>query len=172
MNKAIARIKKEFVEVLPAFIFFVIMFHVLVITRALTLKAYGITTHATAIAVIGALVVAKAILIADKLPFLNLYPKKPLVWNAVLKTIVFGAITFLFLFIEELLHQSRQYGNAAAGYEHLKTDVVWPAFWAREIWLTVLLLFYCSAVELARVIGADRVKEIFFGPVKRKDGAA
>ena len=167
MNKIFARIKKGLLEVLPAFIFFLIMFQILVVTRALTLKAYGITVHSTAIAVIGALVVAKATWIADKLPFLNLYPKKPLVWNTVLKTVVFGIITTFFLFIMELLRQSHEYGGIAAGYGHLKTDVVWPAFWAREIWITVLLLFYCVAVELARAIGPIKVKEIFFGGLKK-----
>ena len=167
MNKIIARIRKELLEVLPAFTFFLIMFSILGVTKALTLKAYGITVHASAVAVIGALIVAKAILIANKLPFLNLYPGKPLIWNVVLKTIVFGAITFLFLFIEELLRQSHRYGGIAEAYRHLRTDVVWPAFWVREIWITVLLLFYCAAVELARVVGFDRVKEIFFGASKR-----
>jgi hypothetical protein len=162
-----AWIVKELRDVMPAFIFFLIMFHILVITRALTLRAYGITVHMTAIAVIGALIVAKAILIADKFPFLNLYPRKPLIWNAVLKTIVFGLITFLFLYIEEFIHQSRQYGSIASGYEHMETNVIWPTFWAREIWITILLLFYCSAVELARVVGADKVKEMFFGRKKR-----
>ena len=167
MNKIFIRIKKELLEVLPTFIFFLIMFQILVVTRALTLKAYGITAHSTAIAVIGALVVAKAVRIADKLPFLNLYPKKPLVWNAVLKTVVFGIITSFFLFIEELLRQSHEYGGIAAGYRHLKTDVVWPAFWSREIWITVLILFYCAAIELARAIGPIKVKEIFFGGLKK-----
>ena len=139
MNKIIGRIKKELLEVLPAFIFFLIMFHVLVVTRALTLKAYGITVHSTTIAVIGALIVAKAILVADKLPFLNLYPGKPLAWNVVLKTVVFGIITFLFLFIEEIIHQSHQYGGLVVGYEHLKTDVVWPAYW-RDLCIRVSLL--------------------------------
>lgn len=167
MNKIIARIRKELLDAVPAFIFFLIMFHILIITRALTLKAYGITADISAAAVIGALIVAKAILIADRVPFLNLYPRRPLVWNAVLKTIVFGMITFLFLFVEELFHQARLHGGMAAGYEHLKKDVIWPAFWAREIWITILLLFYCSAVELVRVIGADKAKEMFFGRKKR-----
>jgi len=163
MTNIIAIIRKEFLRVLPAFIFFLIMFHILVITRALTLKESGITAHASLVAFIGAYIVAKAILISDRLPFLNLYPGKPLVWNAVLKTVVFGIITFLFLVIEEMFHQSHQYGSFAEGYRHLNTDVIWPAFWAREIWITILLLFYCSAVELARAIGIERVKEMFFG---------
>ncbi|MFA6610680.1 MAG: hypothetical protein WCT15_07535 [Candidatus Omnitrophota bacterium] len=167
MNNIFARIKKGFLEILPAFVFFLIMFHVLVVTRALTLRAYDITVHSTAVAVIGALIVAKAILISDKLPFLNLYPGKPLVWNVALKTVVFGMLTFFFLSIEELLHQSHKYGSIAIGCEHLKTDVVWPAFWAREIWLIILILFYCAAIELARVVGPIKVKEIFFGMRKK-----
>lgn len=167
MNKTFSFIRKEFREVLPAFLFFLIMFYVLAVTRALVLKAYGITTHSTAAAVIGAFIVAKAILITDRLPFVNLYPAKPLIWNAVLKTVVFGIITFLFLFIEEVFHQSHHYGNMVVGYEHLQKDVIWPAFWAREIWITVLLFFYCSAIELARVIGKEKVKEIFFGTTKK-----
>ena len=167
MNKIFARIKEEFLEILPAFIFFLIMFNILTVTRMLTLRAYGITAHSTAIAVVGAFVVARVIRIADKLPFLNLYPKKPLVWNVVLKTVVFGIITSFFLFIEELLHESHEYGGIAAGYGHLKTDVVWPAFWAREIWIIVLLMFYCAVVELARVIDPVKVREIFFGGIKK-----
>ena len=166
MNKMISRIKKELLDVIPAFIFFLVMFYVLAITRALVLKAYGITVHSATVALIGALIVSKVILITNKLSFLNLYPKKPLIWNVVLKTIVFGTVTLAFLFIEELLRQSRQFGGMAAGYEHLKTNVEWPAFWARDIWLTVLLLFYCAAVELYRVVGEDKVKDIFFGKNK------
>lgn len=166
MNKVTSRIIKELRNVLPAFVFFLIMFYILLITKMLTLRQYGITPHGSAVAIIGALIVAKAIFIADKIPWLNLYPKKPLVWNVVLKTIVFGMITFVFLFIEELLHHAHKYGGFSAGYEHLKADIIWPALLVREIWLTVLLIFYCAAIELVRIIGFDRVKEIFFGKSK------
>jgi hypothetical protein len=67
----------------------------------------------------------------------------------------------------ELLHHSHEYGGVVAGYWHLKTDVVWSAFWSREIWIIVLLMFYCAAVELVRVIGSIKVKEIFFGGIKK-----
>jgi len=167
MNKILVRIKELFLEVLPAFIFFLIMFHILIVTRALVLKQYGITPPASAVAIIGALIVAKVILIANRIPFLNLYPKKPLIWNVALKTIVFAGITFVFLIIEGILHEARRHGGLAAGLESFKSNVMWPAFWARDIWINVLILFYCAAMELAHVIGADRVKEIFFGTKKR-----
>jgi len=40
---------------------------------------------------------------------------------------------------------------------------VWPHFWAIQILLVVLILMYCTRHELARVIGRDKVREIFFG---------
>ena len=163
MNKILSRIKELFLEVLPAFIFFLVMFHIMMVTRALVLKQYGINAPASAVAIIGALIVAKVILIANRIPFLNLYPKKPLIWNVILKTIVFAAITFVFLIIEGIINEARRQGNFAVGVENFMSNVSWPAFWARDIWINVLILFYCAAVELAHVIGRDRVREIFFG---------
>jgi hypothetical protein len=167
VNKIIDHIKKELLNVLPAFIFFLLMFHVLIVTKALVLKDYGITPENSAFAIIGALIVAKVILIFDRMPFLNLYPKRPLIWNVALKTVVFAVVTLAFLIIEETIHSARKYGGFASGVEHLKTDIAWSAFWAREIWLNILILFYCAAVELYRVVGFDKVKEIFFGSIKK-----
>jgi len=171
MHKIFGKIKEEFLEILPTFIFFLVMLHILFVTRALTLKEYGIALHAHAMAVIGALVVSKAIFIANKFPFLNFYPRKPLILNVLSKTVVFGIFTFLFLFIEELFHQVLKHGGFVASFERLTSDIVWPVFWSGEIWVAVLLFFYCAAAELIRVVGVDKTKAIFFkGSSSEKDG--
>jgi hypothetical protein len=166
MRKILEKIKGELLEILPAFLFFLFMFNILLVTKSLTLKEYGITVHASAFAFIGALIVSKAILVANKFPFLNLYPRRPLIWNVVLKTVVFSLFVFLFLFAEELFHQVHKGGGLAVAYKRLWTDVAWPIFWASDIWLNVLLFFYCAAAELTRVVGADKVKNIFFNHEK------
>jgi len=163
MKNIIGHIVRALREVLPAFIFFLIMFHILVITKSLTLREYGIMAPASAVAVISALIVAKVILITGRLPFLNLYPKKPLIWNVVLKTIVFTLVTVLFLFAEELVHQTRKAGSFDVAVRYFGDNIIWPVFWARVIWVVVLIFFYCSAGELVRVIGVPKVREIFFG---------
>ena len=162
MQKILGKIRKGFLEILPAFIFFFVMFHILSITRALMLKEYGITSYVPAVAFIGALIVSKAIFIADKFPFLNVYPRRPLILNVLLKTVAFGILTFVFLFAEHLFRQAHKHGGFAAAFEHLTTDVSWPVFWSGEIWVSILLLFYCAAVEWVRVVGVDKTKEIFF----------
>ena len=162
MQKILEKVRKEFVEILPAFVFFFFMFQILFLTRALMLTEYGITLHGHCVALLGAVIVAKAIFIADKFPFLNFYPRRPLIWNVLAKTVAFGFLTFLFLFIEEFFHQIHKHGSFAAALERLASDVAWPVFWSGEIWITVLLLFYCAAVELARAVGTERTKTIFF----------
>ncbi|MEI7751105.1 MAG: hypothetical protein WCJ71_03340 [Candidatus Omnitrophota bacterium] len=166
MKSILIRIKKEFLEILPTFIFFLVMFHVLFVTRALTLKEYGIASHAHAMALLGALMVSKAIFIADKFPFLNFYPRRPLIFNVLSKTVAFALFTFLFLFTEELVHQILKRGGFVASFDRLASDIVWPVFWSGEIWVAVLLLFYCAASELIRVVGVDKTKKIFFSRIR------
>ena len=55
-------------------------------------------------------------------------------------------------------------GLVAANHK-LLAEFNWPHFWAIQILLGVLILMYCVASELARVIGRDKLKAIFFGPL-------
>jgi hypothetical protein len=47
----------------------------------------------------------------------------------------------------------------------LLDEVVWPHFWAIQLWLLVLLFLYCALRELVRALGADEVRRMFFGPL-------
>lgn len=40
---------------------------------------------------------------------------------------------------------------------------MWPHFWAVQLWLVVLIFVYCALRELVRVIGRQRVQQIFLG---------
>jgi hypothetical protein len=163
MNKILNKARELLLEILPAFVFFLIMFYLLLVTKALILKHYGIATQSSAIAVISALIVAKVVLIANRIPFLNLYPRKPLIYNVALKTIVFSAFTMLFMLVEEFARLARMAGGADAAWNKMTGDFTWPYFFARQAWIFILILLYCAGAELTRVIGKDKVREIFFG---------
>jgi len=55
--------------------------------------------------------------------------------------------------------------GAAAGNQKLCAKIVWPHFWAIQIILFVLIVMYCTMHELVRVIGKEKVRRIFFGPM-------
>ena len=97
------RIQHELLELLPPTIFFLIAFHVIAISRALMLRQYGVSVSVVAGATIGALVVAKVVLIADLLPFINRFPEKPLIYNVVWKTVIYVLGALVVHYLEHLI---------------------------------------------------------------------
>jgi len=163
MGKIAAWLRHEIAEVIPPTIFFFVSFHVIAVTRALMLEDYGITVPSFAAATIGALIVAKVIVIVDVLPFVNRYPDKPLIYNVVWKTPIYVLAALLVRYVEHLISFARKHESLLEANRHLLAEVNWPDFWATHIWLVVLLFVYCALVELIRLLGAERVRQIFFG---------
>jgi hypothetical protein len=164
MHQGFSKIKEELFALLPPTIFFFVALHILALVRALMVKAAGISPLSTVSIAVAALILGKAVLIADMLPFINRYPKEPLIYNVAWKTTIYLLVSAFIHYLERLFHFSRQAGGVLAGNKQLLAEIVWPHFWAIQIVLFILILTYCTARELVRVIGKDRVRWIFFGP--------
>jgi len=113
---------------------------------------------------VASLILGKAVLIADLLPPINRYPDKPLAYNVAWKTTIYLVVAGVIHYLERLIDFSRQAGGIVPGNEKMLTDMVWPHFWAVQIILFVLILMYCTAHELVRVIGKEKMLRLFFGP--------
>lgn len=163
MSKLFGTLKEELDALLPPAIFFFVALHLVALVRVLMLKGTGIPVSTSVSVTLAALIIAKAVLIADLLPFINLYPHKPLVYNVAWKTAIYFLVATLVHYLERLVDYWREAGGLIAGNEKLLSEIVWPHFWAIQIFLVVLILMYCSMRELTRVIGRDKVREIFFG---------
>jgi hypothetical protein len=163
VNKVWATIKHEFHEVLPPTIFFLISFHIVILDRALMLREYGLPISSVAGATVAAFLVAKVVLIADKFPFVNRFPRKPLMYNVVWKTAIYVSASLFVHYLEHLVPLWWSMGDFGEANRRLWEEIVWPHFWAIQIWLIVLIFVYCALRELVRVIGRDRVVHIFFG---------
>ena len=166
MSKLFQFIKHEFFEVLPPTIFFFLAFSVISITRALMLKEHGIELAAFGGATVGALIVGKVVLIADKLHFINKFPHKPLIYNVAWKTTIYILAAFLVRSIEHLLPLLSEHDGFGVALRHLVDETSWPHFWAIQIWLFVLFLVFTALRELIRVMGRDEVMRVFFGTKK------
>lgn len=165
MKKLFEKIKEEFLAMLSPAIFFFITLQLIAVIRVLMLKGTGIAVSSPFQVTIAALILAKAVLIADLMPFINLYPHQPLIYNVVWKTAIYLLIATLIHYAERLVEFWKTAGSFAAANEKMLAEIVWPHFWAVQILLLVLILYYCTMRELVRVIGRDKVFEIFFfGP--------
>ncbi len=171
MNKLATKIKAEFEELLPPTIFFFVMLHLVAIVRVLMLEGTGIALGTSASITVAALILGKAVLIADLLPFINRYPDKPLVYNVAWKTAIYVLIAMLLHYLEHLVDFWRETGGLFSGNQKLLAEIVWPHFWAIQILLVVLILMYCTMREVIREIGGDKVRQMFFGPLQKTTGS-
>lgn len=168
MSALTAKIKHEFLEMLPPTIFFFVLLHLVAIIRALMIRGTGISLPTTASVTIAALILGKAVLLANMLPFINRFPQKPLIWNVAWKTLVYTLVAGVIHYLERLYDYWKEAPGIAAANHQLLAELNWPRFWAIQILLLVLILNYCVFEELARVIGRAQMKAIFVGPLPRK----
>ena len=162
LKKAGHVIGREIREIIPPTLFFFIAFSLLLLTQTLVLKEHGIDAWDWGGAVIGALIVGKVVLIADHFKFVDRYPKEPLIWNAVWKTLIYLVAATAVRYLEALLpllFHGQGFGEANRAIE---AGFNWNHFLLIHMWLAVLLFAYCCLRELIRHIGTQKVARMFF----------
>src|SRR5947207_5057200 len=110
MTKLAATLKKEFFELLPPTIFFFVALHIVAFVRVLMLKGSGIAPSSSMSIAVAALILGKAVLIADLLPMINRFPNKPLIYNVAWKTLIYLLMATLIHYLERLIACWRQTG--------------------------------------------------------------
>jgi hypothetical protein len=152
-------IRHEIRELIPAVIYFVITFNIIGFTKVLMLREYGIQVSTLVGATLGALLVAKAVLLVGVLPFMEPFPKIPILYNALWKTLLYWLAALMIQVLEEVIPLLLKHRSLSAAWEN-----VWsPHFWVIQIWLVMVLLVFCAFRELIRVLGPEQSKEIFLG---------
>jgi len=162
MKKVLIFIKHEFLKMLPPTIFFFVVFHLIAFLRALMDEQYGINISSYVAATIGALVVGKAILLADALPFVNLFNKKAAIYSVIWKTCLYATIAFLFQLIEELLPHISKQGLNLKVIDSLIEETQWPSFIATHILVILFIALYNVATVAVNAIGSKTFIQMFF----------
>ena len=159
------KLKEEFFKILPPTIYFFVALHIVMFIRVLMLEGTGLTPSSSISIAVAALILGKAVLIADMLPMINRFPNKPLIYNIAWKTVIYLLLSAVIHYLERLIDFWRETGGFVAGNQKLLSEIIWPHFWAIQIILLVLIVMYCTMHELVRVIGREKVLRIFFGPM-------
>jgi hypothetical protein len=165
MSNVARTIKHELAEMIPPTIYFFVILHLVALIRLLMNKDTGVNLATTPSIAIAALVLGKAVLLANAMPFINRYPEKPLIWNVCWKTALYFVVALGIHYLEHLYDYWKVAPGFSAANQKLLAEIVWPHFWAIQILLAVLIVLYCLIAEMARVIGRDKMKAMFFGPM-------
>lgn len=148
----------EFLEMLPVVAYFAVGFLAIISTTNLILAQYSVSAGSFAVAITAALVVGKAVLVANATPFLRRYDTMPLAWTILYKTVlycVFASIAhFLELVIEDLI-QGKPLSDAVATFS-------WHRFLAIQIWLFVLFIVFVTVREMSQLMGEGELRQLLF----------
>src|SRR5438093_13685853 len=103
MTKLSTKLKEEFFKLLPPTIFFFVALHIVMFIRVLMLEGTGISPTSSISIAVAALILGKAVLIADLLPMINRFPNTPLIYNVAWKTLIYLLMATIIHYLERLI---------------------------------------------------------------------
>lgn len=156
---------KDLREVVKPVIFLFCMFQLVAVTNWLLLESYSITPTHTLFAAVGALFGGKAILVANKLPYLHIFQGRPVLVSVVWRSFIYSIFCVLFLCSEHIITGFFKHEGPIASLERLTSQISVPHVAANAIWLFVSLMLYNSYVEVDRHLGAGTLRRIFLGTI-------
>ena len=89
------KLKEEFFKILPPTIFFFVALHLVMFIRVLMLEGTAVHPSSSISIAVAALILGKAVLLADMLPMINRFPNKPLIYNVAWKTVIYWLMATL-----------------------------------------------------------------------------
>jgi hypothetical protein len=163
MPRGLAFVVKEVKEIIPPTIFFAISFNLIVLTFQLVLDEYGARFASFAVATATALVVAKAVLVANAMPFFRRFDGVPLIRPILFKSTVYFVAVLLVRFLERLIEYLLDHGTIGGIPEYVSHHFLWHRFVAVQIWILVLFLIYTTASEVNGQFRDDKIAHLIFG---------
>jgi hypothetical protein len=158
-----AKLLHEAREALPPTLFFFAGFNFIVFTTNLLLADYAIAVSSFMLATLAALVVGKAVLVANAMPLLRRYDRAPLIQPILFKTCFYWVIVFFARLLERFVHFSLLERKPPGDFfPYLISTFSWHRFSAISLWILVLFLLYVTATEFGRLFGPGEIRRLFF----------
>ncbi len=160
------KIRHEVKAVLIATAFFAAWFGTLMLLKRLILAEYQIEFRGLASALLGALVVAKVVLILEHVPLGGWVRRQPAWVDLIARTALYAAGAFVAMLIEKAFHGRHEYGGFGESlvkvFQH--TDI--HHVWAAAIGVTGGLLLFNIASLLRKRVGGEALGRAFLTPME------
>jgi len=152
----------ELKAVLPPTIYFFCAFNLIIFTTNLLTRSYILALTNFLTATMLALLVGKAVLVADKFRAIHRFQNAPLIKPILYKTLFYGVVVMLLRIIEQLLHFAFAPEGFTAALREAQAAFTWHRFAAIQIWLFVCFLIYVTASQVSAALGPGKLKQMMF----------
>lgn len=161
-NRAISWLAHEVQQMLPPTVFFLVSLNLIVLTVALLSEDHELSAVSHISACVGALLIGKAFLLADKLPFMHRHINRPLIVGALWSALIY----FLMILVLHLAERMISAATNSQGFLfRAKADIAsfdWSMFLVVQLWVALLLIVYTVVRVTVRAIGPMRIRDLLF----------
>jgi hypothetical protein len=163
MTRIVAVMRAELLAMVGPFLYFAIAFNAIALTVALIAPDHDVSLIRHGVATVGALLAAKAVLLADHLSVVDRFPDRPLFWNTLWKGAIYTVVAMLLHVVERLIEAAAADGAFADEVRRAFDVLDWGRFAAIHLWLAILFVIFAAWRELARADGVVHLRRLFFG---------
>ena len=149
-------------HLLPPTLYFLITFNLISLTTRMLNDDQWFDLTSVVIASTTALVVAKVVLVVDRVRVIDRFRGAPLLQPILYKSVFYSLVVLVVRFVERWLDFSIDAGGPGAGLQLLLTQLNWQRFIAVHLWIFFCLLVYVAATEISALIGEGQLFRLLF----------
>lgn len=149
-------------HLIPPTLYFLIAFNLISFTTNLLMHGWWFDLGSVVIATTTALVVAKVVLVVDRVRIIDRYRGGPLIQPILYKSIFYSFVVLIVRLVEKVVDFAIQAHGFGHVFRGLMEEFTWHKFVAVHIWIFVCFLFYVAASELNALVGEGQLGRLFF----------
>ncbi|MFZ0256343.1 MAG: hypothetical protein WAN46_11990 [Gammaproteobacteria bacterium] len=165
-----AKLRDEIRSVGLATLFFGAWFFVLLVLKWLVLAEYRIEFHGLSMALIGALIVAKVVLLLENVPLGAWIRDRPAVVDVAARTGLYGLGVLVVLLLEKAFEARHEYGGFASSLVQVIHHQDIPHVLAAAIGVTGALLVFNASFVVRRRLGKRGLLGLLLSPLPEQQG--
>lgn len=159
------KIREEVASIGLTTLFFATWFAVLVLLKWLVLAEYSIEFTDVSIVLVGALIVAKVVVVLDKVPIDAWTRNRPAFVHVFVRTALYGFGILVVLLLEKAFESRHEYGGFIPALRQVFSHQDVPHVLAATIGVTGALLMFNALLVIQRYLGEGGILKLFLSPL-------
>ena len=162
------KVKDELTALTQAGLYFTVWLGVLVVLKKLVLEEYDVEFQGLSIALVGALVLSKVVLILENVSLGEWVRKQPAWVEVLLRTGLYSAGVFVVLLVEKALEGRHEYGGFTQALKSIFQHADIKHVWVNTICLGGALFGYNVLWVIRRHLGDGGLPRVLLAPLPEK----
>ena len=149
-------------HLLPPTLYFIITFNLISFSTNLAVRSVWFELHSIILSTTTALVVAKVVLVVDRVRIIDRYRGAPLILPILYKSVFYSFVVLVVRIVEKVVDFAFEAHGFGDVFQTLMREFTWHRFAAVQIWIFLSFLVYVSASELNALVGEGQLARLFF----------